>query len=145
MHKDSPRGRSAAPPCIHVGKEQVASVAHRAAENPDHEPPWDLGAAEGRLSRGATVGKPSSVDVVRRRLKADAPDRLWTTDITEHPTREGKLHFCAATDAFSRMLVSRSIDGRQTGRVTNVLGMALNRRAPREAGTIHFEQAVHSN
>ena len=30
-------------------------------------------------------------DLVRRRFVADAPNRLWLTDITEHPTREGKV------------------------------------------------------
>lgn len=29
--------------------------------------------------------------LVRRRFTADAPDRLWLTSITEHPTREGKV------------------------------------------------------
>jgi putative transposase len=42
-----------------------------------------------RLPRGAKVGKPSkpnALDLVRRRFSADVPDRLWMTDITEHPT-----------------------------------------------------------
>jgi hypothetical protein len=65
------------------------------------------------------------------------------TDITEHPTREGKIYCCAVIDAFSRMVVGWSIDSRQTGLlVTNALGMALNRRAPREGGIIHSDQGV---
>jgi putative transposase len=65
------------------------------------------------------------------------------TDITEHPTREGKIYCCAVIDAFSRMVVGWSIDGRQTGvLVTNALGMALNRRAPREGRIIHSDQGV---
>jgi hypothetical protein len=31
------------------------------------------------------------VELVRRRFTAEGPDRLWMTDITEHPTREGKV------------------------------------------------------
>jgi putative transposase len=96
-----------------------------------------------RLPRGARVGKPSALDLVRRRFRADGPDRLWMTDITEHPTREGKIYCCAVIDAFSRMVVGWSIDSRQTGLlVTNALGMALNRRAPREGGIIHTDQGV---
>src|ERR1039457_7078112 len=96
-----------------------------------------------RLPRGARVGKPSSLDLVRRRFRADGPDRLWMTDITEHPTREGKIYCCAVIDAFSRMVVGWSIDSRQTALlVTNALGMALNRRAPREGGIIHSDQGV---
>jgi putative transposase len=50
------------------------------------------------------------------------------TDITEHPTREGKIYCCAVIDAFSRMVVGWSIDSRQTGLlVTNALSMALNK------------------
>ncbi len=65
------------------------------------------------------------------------------TDITEHPTREGKIYCCAVIDAFSRMVVGWSIDSRQTGLlVTNALGMALRRRTPREGGIIHSDQGV---
>jgi transposase InsO family protein len=83
------------------------------------------------------------MDLVRRRFRADGPDRLWMTDITEHPTREGKIYCRAVIDAFSRMVVGWSIDSRQTGLlVTNALGMALNRRAPREGGIIHSDQGT---
>jgi transposase InsO family protein len=38
-------------------------------------------------------------DLVRREFAATAPNRLWLTDITEHPTAEGKLYLCAVKDA----------------------------------------------
>jgi putative transposase len=119
---------------IHVGKEQVHLLMRRLGI---------YGLPKRRLPRGARVGKPNSLDLVRRRFKADGPDRLWMTDITEHPTREGKIYCCAVIDAFSRMVVGWSIDSRQTGLlVTNALGLALNRRAPREGGIIHSDQGV---
>lgn len=119
---------------IHVGKGQVNLLMKRLGIS---------GLPKRRLPRGARVGKPSSLDLVRRRFRADGPDRLWMTDITEHPTREGKLYCCAVIDAFSRMVVGWSIDSRQTGLlVTNALGMALNRRAPREGGIIHHDQGT---
>lgn len=119
---------------IHVGKEQVHLLMRRLGI---------YGLPKRRLPRGARVGKPNSLDLVRRRFKADGPDRLWMTDITEHPTREGKIYCCAVIDAFSRMVVGWSIDSRQTGLlVTNALGMALNRRAPRGGGIIHSDQGV---
>lgn len=65
------------------------------------------------------------------------------TDITEHPTRDGKIYCCAVIDAFSRMVVGWSIDSRQTGLlVASALSMALNRRAPSEGGIIHRNQGV---
>ena len=30
---------------------------------------------------------------------------MWVTDITEHPTREGKLYFCAVKDVFSNRII----------------------------------------
>jgi putative transposase len=119
---------------IHVGKEQVQLLMKRLGI---------YGLPKRRLPRGARVGKASSLDLVRRRFTAEGPDRLWMTDITEHPTREGKVYCCAVIDAFSRMVVGWSIDSRQTGLlVTNALGMALNRRAPQEGGIIHSDQGV---
>ena len=119
---------------IHVGKGQVHLLMRRLGI---------YGLPKRRLPRGAKVGKPSSLDLVRRRFTADGPDRLWMTDITEHPTREGKIYCCAVIDAFSRMVVGWSIDSRQTGLlVASALGMALNRRAPGEGGIIHSDQSV---
>jgi putative transposase len=119
---------------IHVGKEQVHLLMRRLGI---------YGLPKRRLPRGARVGKASSLDLVRRRFSAEGPDRLWMTDITEHPTKEGKIYCCAVIDAFSRMVVGWSIDSRQTGLlVTNALGMALRRRAPTEGGIIHSDQGV---
>jgi putative transposase len=119
---------------IHVGREQVALIMKRLGI---------YGLPKRRLPRGARVGKASSLDLVRRRFQADGPDRLWMTDITEHPTREGKVYCCAVIDAFSRMVVGWSIDSRQTGLlVTNALGMALRRRSPQQGGIIHSDQGT---
>jgi putative transposase len=119
---------------IHVGKEQVQLLMKRLGI---------YGLPKRRLPRGARINKASSLDLVRRRFTAEGPDRLWMTDITEHPTREGKIYCCAVIDAFSRMVVGWSIDSRQTGLlVANALGMALNRRAPKEGGIIHSDQGV---
>jgi putative transposase len=119
---------------IHVGKEQVQLLMKRLGI---------YGLPKRRLPRGARINKASSLDLVRRRFTAEEPDRLWMTDITEHPTREGKIYCCAVIDAFSRMVVGWSIDSRQTGLlVANALGMALRRRAPREGGIIHSDQGV---
>jgi putative transposase len=43
-----------------------------------------------RLPRGAKVSKVTSLDLVRRSFRRDRPNELWVTDITEHPTREGR-------------------------------------------------------
>ena len=55
---------------------------------------------------------PTCEDLVERRFVASAPNQLWLTDITEHPTAEGKLHCCVVLDLFSRKIVGWSIDRR---------------------------------
>jgi putative transposase len=67
-----------------------------------------------RLPKGARVAKVMSLDLVRREFRRDAPNELWMTDITEHPTREGKLYCAVVLDAFSRLVVGWSIDSTQT-------------------------------
>jgi transposase InsO family protein len=51
-------------------------------------------------------------DLVRREFAASCPNELWLTDITEHPTDEGKLYLCAIKDAWSNRIVGYSIDER---------------------------------
>ncbi|CAN5505328.1 hypothetical protein BH20ACT15_BH20ACT15_00040 [soil metagenome] len=86
-----------------------------------------------RRSRKPTgmLGAFVAADLVRREFAGESPNRLWVTDITEHPTREGKLYCCAVLDAFSRKVVGWSIDSTQTAAlVTNALGMAIANRDP---------------
>lgn len=40
-------------------------------------------------------GPPVHDDLVERDFAAAAPNELWPTDITEHPTAEGNLYLCA--------------------------------------------------
>jgi putative transposase len=47
----------------------------------------------------------TTADLVERRFDWPALDQLWVTDITEHPTREGKLYCCVVLDVFSRRVV----------------------------------------
>ena len=78
-------------------------------------------------------------DLVQRRFVAEGPDRLWCTDITEHPTRAGKVYCCAVLDVFSRVVVGWSIaDHMRSDLVVDALQMATWRRRPE--GTI-----VHSD
>jgi putative transposase len=58
-----------------------------------------------RLPKGARMAQVTSLDLVRREFGRDGPNQLWMTDITEHPTREGKIYCCVVLDAFSRLVV----------------------------------------
>lgn len=87
---------------------------------------------------GITAG-----DLVLRVFAAEAPNRLWLTDITEHPTREGKLYCCVVLDAYSRTVVGWSIDSQQAASlVMSALGMAVNRRKPKDGSIIHSDRGT---
>ena len=93
-----------------------------------------------RCHRGPT-GPATEEDLVQRRFTVEAPNRLWLTDITEHPTREGKLYCAAVMDAYARLIVGWSIaDHIRTELVVDALGMATLRRRPEGDSTI-----VHSD
>jgi putative transposase len=80
---------------------------------------------------------PVHEDLVRRRFVAEAPDRLWLTDITEHPTREGKVYLAAVLDVFSRRIVGWSIaDHLRSELVVDALEMARWRRRPAHGRTV---------
>ncbi len=91
-----------------------------------------------RRRHGCTVRDPDaqpSADLVNREFVADAPNRLWVTDITEHHTEEGKIYCAAVLDAYSRLIVGWSInDNMRTELVTDALGMAIIRRRPDKNG-----------
>jgi putative transposase len=76
-------------------------------------------------------------DLVRRRFRAAAPDRLWVADITELPTGEGPLFLAAIVDVFSRACIGWSMaDHLRTRLVLDALEAAIERRQPRP-GVIH--------
>ncbi|MGI8792726.1 MAG: IS3 family transposase [Acidimicrobiales bacterium] len=71
----------------------------------------------------------TSSDLVNRVFERDGPNQLWMTDITEHPTTEGKVYCCAVLDAWSRRIVGWSVDKRATTAMVNsALGMAIEHR-----------------
>ncbi len=92
-----------------------------------------------RVPNVATAG-----DHVQRQFGREGRDQLWVTDITEHPTREGKVYCAVVLDAFSRRVVGWSIDSHQTAAlVTNALGMAIEQRRPEGGATvIHSDQGT---
>jgi putative transposase len=64
-------------------------------------------------------------------------------DITEHPTREGKVYCAVVLDVFSRRVVGWSIDSTQNAAlVTNALGMAIGQRHPTDGTVIHSDQGT---
>lgn len=59
-----------------------------------------------------------ATDLVDRDFARRGPNQLWVTDITEHPTREGKVYCCVVLDTYSptcRRMVDRRLAHRGVG------------------------------
>ena len=79
-------------------------------------------------------------DFVNRDFSRDGPNQLWMSDITEHPTREGRVFCCVVLDAWSRRIVGWSIDARPTAAMVNsALAMAINARKPSLGMVVHAD------
>jgi len=93
-----------------------------------------------RKQRRKLVNVATAEDLVGRDFNRNAPNQLWLTDITEHPTREGKVYCCVVLDAHSRRVVGWSIDNHQASSlVTNALAMAVGNRTPAAGTVIHSD------
>ena len=94
---------------------------------------WSTTTKKGRRYSGKTPGPAVHDDLVNRDFTAPAPDVVWLTDITEHPTAEGKLYACCIKDVLlepdRRLLDRRSHDG---GPGHCALRSAVARRQPQE-------------
>jgi transposase InsO family protein len=78
--------------------------------------------------RKSRPGPPVHDDLVQRIFTAAEPNQLWLTDITEHPTGEGKLYLCAVKDVYGNRIVGYSIDSRMKSQIavtaiTNAVAM----------------------
>jgi putative transposase len=93
-----------------------------------------------RKLRRNLVNVATCEDLVCRDFNRVAPNQLWLTDITEHPTKEGKVYCCVVLDAHSRRVVGWSIDSQQASSlVTNALSMAISNRTPPAGTVIHSD------
>jgi len=94
-----------------------------------------------RRGKGKKAGPPVFDDLVRRAFTADAPNRLWLTDITEHWTGEGKLYCCAMKDVHSNRIVGYSISDRMTAQLAvDALENAVARRGDVAGCIVHADR-----
>ena len=86
---------------------------------------------------------PTCEDLVARRFVAAAPNELWLTDITEHPTAEGTLYCCVVLDLFSRKVVGWAIDRRREAALVNdALAKASASRPTTSSTVIHSDHGT---
>jgi putative transposase len=81
-------------------------------------------------------------DLVDRDFTADAPNRLWVTDLTYVPTWDAMGYVCFIIDAFSRKIVGWRVAGHmRTSMVLDALEMARWSRGARLEGLVAHSDA----
>jgi putative transposase len=79
----------------------------------------------------ARDGSPASADLVKRKFKADGPNKLWVADITYVPTWAGFLYLAVVIDVWSRKVIGWSMAGHlRTELVLAAFDMAVTQRQP---------------
>jgi putative transposase len=101
---------------------------------------WSTTTKKGRRTT-KTPGPAVHDDLVNRDFSAPAPNVTWLTDITEHPTSEGKLYCCAIKDCFSNRIVGYAMADRMTAALAvHALRSAVARRQPSGTVVVHSDR-----
>lgn len=126
--------------------DELEAAGHQASENRVHrlcreQRIWSTTTRKGRKTSGKTPGPAVHDDLVERDFTAARLDEKWLTDITEHPTDEGKLYLCAFKDVCSNRIVGYAMSERMTADLAVVaLRTAIARRQPVGTVIIHSDR-----
>lgn len=120
---------------ITVGENRVHRLCRIAGITASHHKKRSKPGSTGPAPHDDLLAVVDEHGVVRHEFAADAPNKVWLWDISEHPTREGKLYICAIKDVCSNKIVGYSIDSRMKGSLArSALRNAIALRQP--VGTI---------
>ncbi len=85
--------------------------------------------------------RPEIIDRVCRDFSAEAPNRLWFTDITMIRTGEGFLWAAVILDAFNREVISWATENQESpSTALRALTDAIKSRRPRPGCVIHSDR-----
>jgi transposase InsO family protein len=101
---------------------------------------WSTTVRKGRRGKGKP-GPAVHDDHLQRDFTAPAPNCKWVTDITEHPTDEGKIYCCAIKDLFAGRIVGYAVGDRMTADLAvTALRAAIARRRPDGVVIVHADR-----
>ena len=119
---------------IHVGKERVRKTMKQN----------DIRARAKKKFKATTDSKhnlPVSSNLLNRNFSCEAPNLVWTGDITYIETLEGWLYLAVVIDLFSRQVVGWAMGERINRQlVIDALTMAWFRRRPAQGLIFHSDQ-----
>jgi putative transposase len=118
-----------------VGRDQVARLMAKAGIE-------GLRRGKKRKTTKADPAADRHPDLVERHFVADAPNRLWVSDLTYVATWSGFAYVCFITDAFSRLIVGwRVATHMRADMVLDALEMARWRRGTVLEGLVSHSDA----
>lgn len=113
-----------------VSRKRVARLMRTEGLSARHVRRW-------RATTDSRHDLPVAPNVVARKFNAEAPNRVWVTDMTYVRTWEGWLYLAAIIDVFSRRVVGWAMaDHLRTELPLEALGLALGVRHP-APGLVH--------
>lgn len=122
-------------------REAGQAMADRTAWRICRDNLWWSVIAKKKAKNAGRPGPAVHDDLVERDFTADGPNELWLTDITEHPTSEGKLYVCAVKDVYSGRIVGYSIDSRMKARLAiSAVKNAAARRGDVAGCVVHSDR-----
>lgn len=96
------------------------------------------------LTTKADAGHARHPNLLNRHFTAEAPDRVWVTDVTSVWTMQGWLYLAVILCLYSRRVVGWSMGSRNGEELTiAALEMALRLRAPQPGLMHHSDRGVH--
>jgi putative transposase len=100
----------------------------RKARHPEHRPQTRL---------------PPAPNLLERNFSIDAPNKVWTGDITELCVGQARLRMAVVLDLYSRRVVGWKLDAQMnTSLVIGAIRSAVRRRRPPEGLIFHSDQGV---
>ncbi len=82
-------------------------------------------------------------DLLKQHFDVNAPDIVWTSDISYITTGAGWLYLCVFMDLFSRRIIGWSMGSTlEADLVDRAFMMAYNRRHPGDGLIVHSDRGV---
>lgn len=108
---------------IRIGPQRIARLMRTAGIRPIMQKTFKPKTTDSEHSM------PVSANLIGRNFQADAPNRVWVSDITYVRTRRGFAYLCIIMDLYSRRIVGWSLkEHMRTSLVKAALGSALAQR-----------------
>lgn len=84
---------------------------------------------------------PVKKNLLKRKFNVTQPNKVWVSDITYIPTKEGWLYLAVVIDLYSRKVVGWSMSKRMTKQlVINALDMGVKNRKPSKGLIFHSDR-----